>query len=100
MEIQKLHIYRPANIPTQYQKEESASNKVSTSSFSATEELIVAQPITVERPSSLLSPEEQQFFLQQFPSMQQFLQEYFAFDQNGNLKPIDPGIGTLVDVRL
>ncbi len=100
MEIQKLHIYRSANIPTQNQEEGSISSKVSTSSSSVTDELIVARPITVERPSSLLSPEEKQFFLQQFPSMQQFLQEYFAFDQNGNLKPIDPGIGTLVDVRL
>ncbi len=100
MEIQKLHIYRPANLPTRSQKEEAISNKVFASSPSSDEELIVAQPMTVERPSSLLSPEEQQFFLQQFPSMQQFLQEYFAFDQNGNLKPIDPGIGTLVDVRL
>jgi len=100
MEIQKLHIYRPANIPTQSQKEGSITSKISTPSASPSDELIVAQPITVERPSSLLSPEEQQFFLQQFPSMQQFLQEYFAFDQNGNLKPIDPGIGTLVDVRL
>ncbi len=96
MEIQKLQRYQAATPPIQQYSERSPTTTTAAPGSSASQE----RAVTIERPSILLSAEEQRFFLEQLPDMRYFLQEYFAFDSNGKLNPIDPGIGNLLDVRL